>query len=121
MTRFVLSIDPGTAHPAKNAAAPGLPTKPMTDFSGRTPMVDTTPAPAAGSDRYGEVAALMGRKPERAVFPCTRDFDAARVAWLFKMADALENAELDDDSEQVRSTALGLVHGAVNEIAGADQ
>lgn len=38
MTRHLL-IDPGAAHSAKNATAPGLPNQPGRDSKGRTPMV----------------------------------------------------------------------------------
>lgn len=37
MTRLLIT-DPGAAHPAKNAAAPGLPKQP-TNHSERNPMV----------------------------------------------------------------------------------
>ncbi|WP_435070899.1 hypothetical protein [Amycolatopsis thermoflava] len=38
MTRLLIT-DPGAAHPAKNAAAPGLPNQPQPDQNGETPMV----------------------------------------------------------------------------------
>ncbi|GAB3003494.1 hypothetical protein LWP59_27630 [Amycolatopsis acidiphila] len=38
MTRYLIS-DPGAAHPAKNATAPGLPNQPGHDSKGRALMV----------------------------------------------------------------------------------
>lgn len=39
MTTRRLITDPGAAHPAKNATAPGLPNQPRSDSKGRNPMV----------------------------------------------------------------------------------
>jgi hypothetical protein len=39
MTRYLITDDPGAAHPAKNATAPGLPNQPGNHLKGRAPMV----------------------------------------------------------------------------------
>lgn len=41
MTRLLLADDPGAAHPAKNATAPGLPNQTRTPSKGRNPMLRT--------------------------------------------------------------------------------
>jgi hypothetical protein len=122
MTRYPRTPDPGTAAcPAKNlTAVPGLPNQPD-NYSGRTPMVGTTsPQSPPARPSYAEIGALMARKPVRAAAKNEREFQAARVSWLFEMADALGGAGLDEDADSVREAALRLVQTAVSELAGGE-
>lgn len=85
-------------------------------------MVDTTrPQSTPVRPSYAEIGALMARKPVRALSPTEREYLAARVSWLFEMADALDVAGLDTDADLVREAALRLVQTAVSELAGGER
>ncbi|MFC5120446.1 hypothetical protein ACFPN7_41505 [Amycolatopsis halotolerans] len=112
------SFDPdAAAHSAKNApAAPGPADQPH-DRSERNTMVGT--AAAFVTDAYKAIADLMAARPISAVNYATgREFDAAQVTWLFAMADALEDADLCEDADTTRETALSVVREAVSQVAG---
>lgn len=82
-------------------------------------MVGTTsPQSPPARPSYAEIGALMARKPVRAAAKNEREFQAARVSWLFEMADALGGAGLDEDADSVREAALRLVQTAVSELTG---
>ncbi|WP_326566922.1 hypothetical protein VSH64_34440 [Amycolatopsis rhabdoformis] len=105
------------AHSAKNApAAPG-PTNQPADRLERNTMVGSTST--AAWTPYKALADLMAAKPTSSTnYSSQAEFIAARVSWLFELADALTDANLDDDADSTRSTALDLVRDAVSEVAG---
>src|SRR5690242_20305263 len=93
------------AHPAKNApTAPGPTDQPL-DRSERNTMVGTTSTGAWTP--YKALADLMADKPTSSTnYSSQAEFTAARVSWLFELADALNDANLDDDADATRATAL---------------
>lgn len=120
MTNRSLAHDPNAAaRTAKNAhAALGLPNQPKEHSKGRNLMVGT-PATHENQDAFARIAQVMGRAPQdRAAYVTGRDYEGARLRWLFDMADALRAAGCAEDAESVRKAALQLVHDAVNSVAG---
>ena len=105
------SFDPdAAAHSAKNVpAAPGLANQPS-DRSERNTMVGT--ASAFETDAYKAIADLLKSRP------AANDFMSARTSWLFAMAEALDDADLCEDADSTRETALNLVREAVASVAG---
>jgi hypothetical protein len=105
------AFDPDTAaHSAKNAhAASGLPNH-SHGYSERFPMVGTTTAPGAG--QYKDITDLLAQRPGES------DYVSVRVAWLFAMADALDQACLTDDAQDVREAALTLVREEIELVSG---
>ena len=111
------SFDPdAAAHSAKNApAAPGLANQPH-DRSERNTMVETS---ADALTPYNGVAHLMAVRPTSPTgYASQAEFTAARVSWLFELADALDDVDLCEDADTTRQAALGLVRDAVAEVAG---
>lgn len=106
-----LRKDPGAAHSAKNATAPGLPSQSANDVKGRTLMVD---APVAGDLAvYGEIATLLDSRPLKGTSA------SDRVAWLFKMAHLLRQAGRDNEADHATDAGLKLVCRAVA-VAGGE-
>ena len=80
-------------------------------------MVGTTTAPGAG--QYKDIADLLAQRPgSLSSFYSESDYVSARVAWLFAMADALDDACLTDDAQDVRDAALTLVRESVELVSG---
>lgn len=80
-------------------------------------MVGTTTAPSAGL--HNDITALLAQQPVRgANYGTDAEYTAARVAWLFSMAEALDNACLTDDAQEVREAALTLVRESVEQVSG---
>ncbi|WP_154676395.1 hypothetical protein [Amycolatopsis benzoatilytica] len=64
------------------------------------------------TDAYKAIADLLKS------CPAANDFVSTRSSWLFAMADALEDADLCEDADSTRETALCLVRNAVSEVGG---
>lgn len=80
-------------------------------------MVGTTTALSAG--QYKDIATLLAQQPVRgANYGTDAEYTAARVAWLFAMADALDDVCLTDDAQDVRESALTLVRESVELVSG---
>ncbi|MFI5607249.1 hypothetical protein [Amycolatopsis sp. NPDC051903] len=80
-------------------------------------MVGTTTALSAG--QYKDITALLAQRPGSvSSFRNESDYVAARVTWLFAMADALDDACLSDDAQDVREAALTLVRESVELVSG---
>ncbi|WIV60012.1 hypothetical protein [Amycolatopsis nalaikhensis] len=80
-------------------------------------MVGTTTAPGAG--QYKDITDLMAQRPTSVKdFRSEREYVAVRVTWLFAMADALDDACLTDDAQDVREAALTLVRESVELVSG---